>query len=124
MLPMNRPLTDHDIITFTKKIKLKNFRGVFMRDKLPKKSRAIECGIINLDNNDGPGTHWVTYYKNKSTTTYYDSFGNLQPPRELVKYIGSNSKIIYNHKQYQTYKTFNCGHLCLEFLYNFSNKME
>lgn len=121
---MNRSLTDQDIISFIKKIKLKHFRGVFMRDKLPKTPRKIECGIINLDNYDGPGTHWVSYYKNESSTIYFDSFGNLQPPWEFVKYIGSKSKIIYNHKQYQTYNTFNCGHLCLEFLYKSQIKNE
>lgn len=115
---MDRPLTDDDIINFVKKTKIKYFRGVFMRDKLPKKSRQVECGVINLDNDSGPGTHWVSYYKNKGLTEYFDSFGNLSPPKEFIKYIGSKSKITYNYKQYQSYGTFICGHLCLQFLYN------
>ena len=116
MLP-NRPLTDIDLKTFGKKY-IPHFRGVYMRDKLQKKAYQIECGIVNLDSNIGSGTHWVAYYKNKSSIKYFDSFGNLQPPIELVNYLGTNIK--YNYKRYQNYNTFNCDHLCLEFLYNIS----
>lgn len=119
---MNRPLTDLDIKKFVEKAKLPNFRGVFMRNRLPKKSWTFECGIINLDDFDQPGTHWVAYHKDANITTYFDSFGNLEPPIEFVKYIGSKNKILYNHKQYQNYRTYNCGNLCLEFLYRFYNK--
>lgn len=87
-----------------------------MRDSLPKRPRLRECGIINLDSSIGSGTHWVAYYKNKEEKTYFDSFGNLQPPLEVIKYLGKN--VVYNYLQEQTYDSFNCGHLCLKFLYN------
>lgn len=87
-----------------------------MRDKLPKKPKKLECGIINLDISSGSGTHWVAYYKNGENSQYFDSFGNLQPPLEVIKYLGHNLK--YNYLPYQTYNTVICGHLCLEFLYN------
>lgn len=86
-----------------------------MLDALPKRARKKECGIINLDLSSGSGTHWVAYYKNNQQKEYFDSFGNLQPPLELVKYLGKN--ISYNYNQHQNYNSFNCGHLCLEFLY-------
>lgn len=35
-----------------------------MRDKLPKKSYRIECGIINLDVSIGPDMHYVACNKN------------------------------------------------------------
>jgi hypothetical protein len=35
-----------------------------MKDALPQKSNKIECGIINLENTDQSGSHWVAYYKN------------------------------------------------------------
>lgn len=85
-----------------------------MKNTLPKNIHDIECGIINLDNSSGSGTHWVAYYKNKNYVEYFDSFGNLQPPIEIKKYLGKN--IQYNHDIYQNYNTINCGHLCLEFL--------
>lgn len=90
-----------------------------MRNKLPKKIRKNECGIINLDNDDGPGTHWTAYKrKNDSRTDYFDSFGNLRPPIEAMKYFRSRGpcQIFYNHDTYQTYNSVNCGQLCLYFL--------
>lgn len=89
-----------------------------MRDSLPSSSpRRNECGIINLDTTQGPGTHWVAYKKTGDSILYFDSFGSLKPPIELVQYLGSRCKIKYNSAAYQTYDTINCGHLCLEFLY-------
>lgn len=90
-----------------------------MRNQLPKKPRQYECGIINLDDKDGYGTHWSAYCKSQISTYYFDSFGNLQPPMELIKYLGSGSQVFYNHRKYQSYRTTNCGQLCLQYLYNF-----
>lgn len=87
-----------------------------MRDKLPTKRRKNECGIINLDNDSGRGTHWVAYKIKDKNVIYFDSFGNLQPPKEFVQYVGSGNKIYYNYDKYQDFGTVNCGHLCLNFL--------
>ena len=43
-----------------KKLGIKYLRGIYSRDRLPKKIKK-ECGIINLDDISGPGTHWVCY---------------------------------------------------------------
>lgn len=98
-----------------------HFRGVFMRDRLPQCVRKVECGVVNLDSYRGSGTHWVAYYKSKNKSEYFDSFGNLQPPKEILDYLGSNVK--YNYKRQQKFKSFNCGHLCLKFLLQFNCKM-
>lgn len=55
------------------------------------------------------------YTKKRKNILYFDSFGNLQPPQELVKYFGGGS-IKYNHNRLQKWDTYNCGHLCLQFL--------
>lgn len=92
-----------------------------MRTNLPKIIRKTnECGIINLDEASGFGTHWTAYKKHKDSVIYFDSFGNLRPPIEVVKYFQSNGhcEIFYNHQHYQRYNSFNCGHLCLLFLFN------
>lgn len=111
MLP-KRALNENDLLKYSENIP--NFRGVYMRDNLPKKAWKFECGIINLDNLLGSGTHWVAYFKNKKYIEYFDSFGNLRPPQEIVKYLGN--KINYNYDSYQKYNSINCGHLCLRFL--------
>lgn len=87
-----------------------------MRDMLPKIPWKRESGIINLDTHKNPGTHWVAYKKINDRVMYFDSFGNLMPPLEVINYLGDN--IEYNYNQFQKYNTYNCGHLCIEFLLN------
>lgn len=91
-----------------------------MRNKLPAKIGPIEMGVINLDNAENPGTHWVAYKKYGQSINYFDSFGNLRPPLEVINYFKSDKKsntILYNHDAFQSYNEINCGHLCLKFLY-------
>jgi hypothetical protein len=93
------------------------FRGVFMRTTLPKSPRANESGIVNLDDAEGPGTHWVAYAKRGKRAIYFDSFGNLRPPRELIRYLEKDaSQIEYNRTSYQRFNQSICGQLCLQFL--------
>lgn len=91
-----------------------------MRDSLPVKPFRNESAVINLDSINGPGTHWVAYCKKLNNVYYYDSFGDLPPPLELVKYFGSESKIYYNYLKYQDFDTYICGQLCITFLYHFN----
>lgn len=92
-----------------------------MRDNLPRKIWGTESGIVNLDEQTGPGTHWTAYLKRGRGVLYFDSFGNLKPPLELIKYFGSDGSrniITYNFDRYQRPNAHNCGHLCLQFLYS------
>lgn len=88
-----------------------------MRNTLPSKPHDMECAVVNLDSNEGSGTHWVAYEKNGSKVEYFDSFGNLKPPHEIVRYF-RGCQIFYNHDHSQRYDDINCGHLCLKFLYS------
>jgi len=59
-----------------------------MRTTLP--TRGVyrnKNNIVNLNNADGPGTHWVAYSKRTDRSVYFDSFGNLQLPKELLWYL-------------------------------------
>ena len=97
-------------------MQIKHFRGVFMRDELNNKAPwKVEKGIINLDSKDGPGTHWVAYYKNGMLVKYFDSFGDLRPPKEVLNYF-KKCLVIYNKIAFQSFKDYSCGHLCLAFL--------
>ncbi|KYQ50678.1 hypothetical protein ALC60_10221 [Trachymyrmex zeteki] len=87
-----------------------------MRTTLPVEGvHRNESGIVNLDNAKGPGTHWVAYAKRGNRAIYFDSFGNLRPPKELERYL-VNSVIEYNRTHYQRYNQSNCGQQCLQFL--------
>lgn len=113
----HHPLTNIELEKYVKLLNLLKFRSVFMRNDLTKKIWKIECGIINLDNKNGPGT---AYKKNNDQVINFDSYGNLRPLMDASKYFNSSGlcKILYNHTVYQSYNTFNCGHLCLNFLTN------
>lgn len=90
-----------------------------MRDDLPSdKPWTNESAVLNLDDKKGPGTHWVCYVKSGSRVKYFDPFGDLRPPAELIKYLGRECKIVYNTERFQNYGSYNCGHLCLRFLYS------
>lgn len=87
-----------------------------MKDELPSVVKNNETGIVNLDNANGPGTHWVCYKKLGEIVYYFDSFGNLPPPKELLEYFKSSKIVYYNYDGQQPEDTSICGHLCLEFL--------
>jgi len=91
-----------------------------MDDTLPKKIYKNELGIVNLDSNAGPGTHWVAYKKINENIYYFDSFGNVNPEKKLIKYFKSSGEvhIYYNTERHQKYSQTICGKLCLKFLSN------
>ena len=67
---------------------------------------------MNKDDDTGSGTHRVSYRKRGKKVIYFDSFGNLQPPLELMNYLNVDC-IKYNVNKFQDYDSYNCGHLCL-----------
>lgn len=81
-----------------------------MRDEIPH-GIIHGCGVLNLDDSSGPGTHWTAWYKN----IYFDSFG-LPPPEEFLRKT-SPAIIKYNDLDIQKlYDPPFCGHLCLAFI--------
>ena len=104
----NKPLANLEIIDAAKKLSLDGFRGVFLRDTLPKKAKLNEFGILNLDSGDGkPLVMWLQKGKDKF---YFDSY-EVQPPSELIAYL--KSPIFYNSERVQQNGEVFCGHLCL-----------
>ena len=101
---------------------------------LKKKSLAVELHkpvrrkfkrrrvLVNvIDKIWAAGTHWVAWYKNGKTKIYFDSYG-VQPPKEVVEYIGK--PIYYNTDQVQPVGQVFCGHLCLYVLKELSEGHE
>lgn len=86
-----------------------------MRDTLPSRPNTCESAIINLNTEEEPGSHWVAYKKEGKIVYYFDSFGNLPPPPEIVRYL-KNCTIKYNYNTFQSLNSQRCGHLCLRFL--------
>ena len=111
-------ITNVQLNELARRMRVPYFRGVFMRNTLPTSGvRRNESGIVNLDDATGPGTHWVAYTKRNNRVVYFDSFGNLRPPKELVRYFENGATTIeYNRTSYQTYDQSFCGQMCLRFL--------
>jgi len=71
--------TNIQLQQLAKHMRIPYFRGIFMRTILPTGGMyRNESGIVNLDNADGPGTHWVAYAKRGDRAVYFNSFGNLR----------------------------------------------
>jgi hypothetical protein len=87
-----------------------------MRENLPAKPHKQEMGVINLDKRDGVGTYWVAYKISGGVLDYFDSYGNLPPPKEIMYYARNLEKIKYNRKRFQRYEATDYGLWCLKFL--------
>lgn len=75
--------------------------------------------VVNHDSIKNNGTHWTCFVKEGKNVYYFDSYGKLSPPLEIVNYLGSDCNIYYNCKRFQDFETIVCGHLCLKFLNEF-----
>ena len=118
-IPNEKVLTNFDILKYVDILKIPRFRGVFMRDELPRKIKSQECGIMNFNTHEQIGSHWVCYVKTHSTRIYFDSFGQITP-LEIQKYLKTKNEfknntpvIERNTDIVQKPNTSVCGHLCL-----------
>ena len=80
-----KALSNFDLMNWVKKLGIKHFRGIYSRDGLLNKIKK-ECGIINLDDIQGSGTHWVCYRNIDNVVEYFDPFGLIMP-NEALKYF-------------------------------------
>ena len=112
MIPLH-PLTNFEIQDYYQNEP--RFNVVFSRDNLP---NSIKNGayIINLDEYRDIGTHWVALHGNNKTIIYFDSFGVDHIPKEIIKFIGNNKKIITNIYRIQAYDSIMCGYFCIGFI--------
>ena len=91
------------------------FNGVYSRDNLPKITKK-GAYVINLDEYENTGTHWIALFIKTSEFTYFDSFGIEHIPKEINKFIGSNRKIKANIFRIQAYDSIMCGYFCIEYI--------
>ena len=113
-----KPLSNFDLMDWVKKLGIKHFRGIYSRDALPKNIKK-ECGVVNLDDIQGPGTHWVCYRNINNVVEYFDPFGLIMP-NEALKYFNtaspSGKQIVYSIDEIQNRSTVLCGYWCLYYL--------
>ena len=71
--------------------------------------------IINLDEDESIGTHWIALYVYAKNVTYFDSFGVEHIPKVIRKFIG-NKNIMTNIYKIQVYNSTMYGYFCIGFI--------
>ena len=111
LLPFH-PLTNIEISEYYKNEP--RFNGVYSRNNLPKTSKK-GAYVINLDEYENTGPHWVALFVKANKVIYFDSFGIEHIPEEINKFIG-NKKIKASIFGIQAYDSIMCGYFCIEFI--------
>ena len=88
------------------------YRGIYPMDRLPR----MEPGyyIINTDNHDEPGKHWLVVYNDHGQIEYFDSFGRPPLDKRLKSFLGNNYK--YNATELQQLFSNACGFYCVYYI--------
>ena len=111
LLPFH-PLTNVEISEYY--VSELRFNGVYSRNNLPNKIKK-GAYIINLDEYENTGTHWIALFVKPKYTVYFDSFGIEHIPQEINKFIG-NKNIKSNIFRIQVYDSIKCRYFCIEFI--------
>ena len=93
-----------------------NFNGVYSRNNLSK--IKDEAYVINLDDYESTGTHWIVLYvktSNDSMLKYFDSLGVEHISKEIKQLIG-NRNITANIFRKQRYDLIMFRYVCIEFI--------
>jgi hypothetical protein len=79
--------------------------------------------LINLDDKNGPGTHYTGIFIKNKEATYFDPFG-LPPPKEIKLWLKNNDlSVQYTSNQLQNKHSIMCGYYVSLFLYMMKNKV-
>ena len=73
------PLTNFEIQSYYQNEP--KFNGVYPRNNLPK--IKYWAYLINLDEYESIGTHWIAFFVNGNNIIYFDSFGVEHIPKEI-----------------------------------------
>ena len=71
--------------------------------------------VINLDEYENAGTHWIALFIKTNEAILFDSFGIEHTPNDINKFIG-NKDIKSNIFRLQAYDSIMCGYYCIEFI--------
>ena len=111
----DKPLSNIDLRKWCKFLRIP-IKGIFSRNET-KPLFHSPC-IINLDDFESLGTHWVCCWpKGKGLYEYFDSFG-LPPPLEWEKEMSMHGMTHFfrNDNQIQWEQSVRCSYYCLLFL--------
>ena len=93
----------------------KKFIGCFSKDQI-KLIGNNKSMIINLQDSNQPGSHWIALKRVKNTIFLFDSFGVGYIPIGIFK-VYKNYKIMKNIYRIQDISSNLCGMFCVLFIY-------
>ena len=94
-----------------------SFSGVYPADKIPVLDKDVKYAILNLDESDEPGSHWVAIAKEGDTTYLYDSFGRTHSKIiENLQSSGNGTIVDTDLDVEQSILETNCGARSLAWL--------
>ena len=119
LLPFH-PLTNIELNEYYKNEP--RFNGVYSRISLPDKIKK-GAYVINLDEYENTGTHWIVLFVKTNEAIYFYSFGIEHIPKEINKFINNDTtkssslkRIKSNIFRIQAYDSIMCGYFCIEFI--------
>ena len=83
-LILPHPLTNFEIQKYYENEP--RFNGAYSRNNLPKTIKDGIC-VINLDEYQDVGTHWIASFCSRSEIAYFSSFGIEHAPEKIKKFI-------------------------------------
>lgn len=96
-----------------------SFRGVFAINTMVKLNPG-ECEIVNTDEIDKRGEHWLAFFRVDDTVLVFDSFGrsykNMFNTTVLKERLGVNRIQDASRMSLQSVLEFDCGQKCLAYL--------
>ena len=97
---------------------------MYSRNNLPNKIKK-GAYVINLDEYENTGIHWVSLFVKPKYRVYFDSFGTEHISKEINKFINNDTsslecsaiaRIKSNIFRIQAYDSIMCGYFCIEFI--------
>ena len=92
----------------------KNYIGTYSKDNVPL-LKNNQSTIINVQNPNKSGSHWVSYKKIGRKIFYFDSYGVGFIPDIITKQYPSH-KFICNIYRIQSMDSIQCGRFCILFI--------
>jgi hypothetical protein len=116
--------SNNDLQILSNRLKLK-LQGILMSDELYNfMDKGIPDGnyILNLEDSQYDGSHWMGMIKDRDIIYYMDSYGSY-PDRSLYDVMKKhNYKLIMNERIHQKLGTQSCGYWVILFLYCMNKK--
>ena len=103
--------------------KIESYLGTFPLDRLPDlPNKFPKSIIINTDQSNKPGDHWIAIVLTEKHAYYFDSFGLGIVDQQIRQFLLPRySSIIFNSLCIQHILSDKCGYYCIYFVQNVHN---